>query len=229
MARRGWFTRETGCERRAAVAGVVFVVLALIWAILRTSGPGGGDSHAEITKFFSDSGDRARFGAAGWVMAAAGLFLLWFLAGLRVLLRRAEGEPGRLAGLAFGAGVVMVALLFAKNSIHPAFAGVYDYADDFKLDPNTYQILDSIWFWLIAQEVMAGGVLVAASSAIALRTALFPRWFGWAGIVVAALCFLAVPLFLAPAILLLAWILVASILMWTRAAAASPAAAGVTA
>jgi hypothetical protein len=220
MARRAWFTREAGWERRAAVAGIVFVALAIVWAILRTSGPGSGDSHAEITKFFSDSGDRTRFGAAGWVMAAGGVFLLWFFSGLRVLLRRAEGEPGRLSALAFGSGVVMVALLFAKNSIHPAFAGVYEYADDFKLDPNTYQLLDSIWFWLIAQEVMAGGIAVAATSALALRTGVFPRWFGWAGVVVAALSFLAIPLFLAPAIVLLAWILVASALMWTRTAPA---------
>lgn len=218
MARRAWFTHDTAWQRRSAYAGFVFVVLTIVWAVLRISGPSGDDSHAEITKFFADSGDRERFGIAGWVMAAAGLFLLWFLSGLRVLLRRAEGEPGRLSALAFGGGVVMVVLLFAKNSIHPAFAGVYDYADDFKLDPNTFQLLDSIWFWLIAQEVMAGGVLAAATSALALRTDLFPRWFGWAGIVVAALCFLAIPLYLAPAILLLAWIFVASILMWAQPA-----------
>src|SRR5919198_3489212 len=103
MDRRAWLTRDAGWERRAAVAGIVFVVLAVIWGILRISGPGGGSSHGEITRFFADSGDRARFGAAGWVMAAAGLFFLWFLSGLRVVLRRAEGETGRLAGLAFGA------------------------------------------------------------------------------------------------------------------------------
>jgi hypothetical protein len=222
VARRGWFTDDAGWERRAAAAGVIFVVLALTWVILRASGPGGGDSHREIVKFFSDSGDRERFGLSGWVMGAAGLFLLWFLSGLRTLLRRAEAGDGRLASLAFGGGIVMTALLFAKNSIHPAFAGVYDYADDFKLDPNTYQLLDSIWFWLIAQEFMAGAVLVAATSAIALRTGLFPRWFGWAGVIVAALNFLAIPLYLAPGVLLVAWFLVASVLMWLAAPRAAP-------
>ena len=121
-------------------------MLAVVWAILRISGPRGSNSHEEIARFFSDSGDRERFGAAGWAMAAAGLFFLWFLSGLRAVLRRAEGEPARLTTFAFAGGLVMAAVLFAKNAIHPAFAGVYDYADDFELDPNTYQLLDSIWF-----------------------------------------------------------------------------------
>ena len=65
-----------------------------------------------------------------------------------------------MSALAFGAGLVMVTTSFAKNAIFVATAGVYQTADHFRLSPDLYKVLFSVSSWLLAQEVMAGGVSI---------------------------------------------------------------------
>ncbi len=58
---------------------------------------------------------------------------------------------------------------------------------------------------------MVAIVLVAATSVLALRTGIFPRWFGWIGIAAAvtfAVAFIFIPVFI-----FFGWILVASVLL----------------
>jgi len=61
-----------------------------------------------------------------------------------------------------------------------------------------------------------------ATSALALRTAVLPRWFGWPGLLVGLILLFAV-VFL-PAFVYAGWIvLAAALLTWLPARAASPA------
>lgn len=222
-------TSEPRWERRAAIGGIVFVVLWIVSAILTSGAPDAGSSNADIASYYADGGERGKLSGAGYALAFGGIFFLWFLGSLRTLLRRAEGEPARLSALAFGGGVAMIAMFFVGSALKAGPAGAFDYADNLRLDPELVKVLDSISFWLLSQGAMAGGVMVGAASVLALRTRLLPRWFGWAGLVVAGLAFLAVPLFLVPIVLVAAWILVVSVLMLRRPAqSAEPSTAPAT-
>ena len=66
-----------------------------------------------------------------------------------------------------------------------------------------------------------GSIVVWTTSAVALRTGLLPRWYGWLGIFVGIVQLLAI--FFVPILLWWAWILVtAALLTWRRAAVTAP-------
>ena len=69
--------------------------------------------------------------------------------------------------------------------------------------------------WVVGAVI--GSIVVWTTSAVALRTGLLPRWYGWLGILVGVIQLFA--LFFLPILLWWAWILVtAALLTWRRAA-----------
>ena len=134
--------------------------------------------------------------------------MLVFLTALRALLIEAEGEPGRLTALAFAGGVASAVLLLAANAFFAAPAITAKDSDKFKLDPNTYRFINDTGYVFFITGVMAAVLMVAATSVIALKTGVFPRWFAWVGFVVAATFLVA--FFFVPIFVLWGWILVAS-------------------
>ena len=63
--------------------------------------------------------------------------------------------------------------------------------------------------------------MVWATSAVAFKTGVLPRWFAWVGVVVGVICLAAIVF--VPAFVYWAWILVASLLLLRRHAGASTA------
>src|SRR5262249_53066005 len=98
-------SKRSRFERWAPVAGIAFVVLMVVGSMLVSDVPSPDASRSDIVGYLAD-GDRQTkniVGAYLWVFGA--LAFLWFLVRVRTDLRRAEGEPGLLSNLAFGAGV----------------------------------------------------------------------------------------------------------------------------
>jgi hypothetical protein len=81
-------------QRWTALSGIVFVVLMLTGAFFVIDVPAPDASTQEIAGYLADSGNHTRniVGAYLWVLG--GLAFLGFVAGLRAVLRRAEGDPG---------------------------------------------------------------------------------------------------------------------------------------
>ena len=208
--------------RAGGLAGIVFVALSALWAILLLVGdrPAFHSSNASISDYWDDSGKRALSIFAAIALALAGLALLWFLGSFRVVLRHAEGEPVRLATIAHAGGVVMAALLFVKNSIDGGLALALTFGEagenDFTIDPEVFKAFDAFFVGLLIHEGLAAAVLIGAASLLSLRTRLFPRWLGWTGAVVAVLQLASWIVYGAPLILALAWILAVSVLMLRR-------------
>lgn len=200
-------------ERLAGAGGIVFVALSIVWGILISDAPGFDDSDAEITSFYADGGDSGRVFLASILLGWSPIFLLWFLGSLRSMLRRAEGDTGRLSAVAFGAGIALASLVWVKVAVTGAVAAAVEYSDTFTADPDTVKFGDAVFLWLLSNEGVAGGVLIAATSVIALRTGVFPAWLAWAGLAVALVSFFAGFLFGLQLFLLLAWILVVSLFM----------------
>ena len=98
-------------DRWAPLTGLVSVACSLVGVMLALNQPQDKDSNAKIVAYFANHSHRVH-GVIGFFVFLAGLlFLLAFLAALRERLLAAEGQPGRLSALAFGAGIASLPLV----------------------------------------------------------------------------------------------------------------------
>ena len=212
-------------QRWAALSGIVFVVLMLTGAFFVIDVPAPDASTQEIAGYLADSGNHTRniVGAYLWVLG--GLAFLGFVAGLRAVLRRAEGDPGTLSSLVFGAGVVFTAVWSVSAVALAAVAYSVGFADAPVSDPDLVRVLPQLGsLLLLLGGGFAGILLVLATSMLTFRTRVLQRWLAWFGILVAiALVFDVTYMNILP---LVAWVLFASIALLMRqdetATAAAP-------
>ena len=211
-------------QRSAALSGIVFVVLMLVGAPFVLDVPKGDASAQEIASYFTDSGTHMRniVGAYLWVLG--GLAFLGFVAGLRSVLRQAEGDPHTLSNLVFGAGVVFTAVWSVSAAALASVAYAVEFSDARVSDPDLVTVLPSLGgLLLLLGGGFAGILLLAATSILIFRTGVLPRWLGWFGIVVAiALVFDVTYVNILP---LVAWVGVASIVLLMRQRETATAAA----
>ena len=166
-------------ERLDAAAGIAFVALILIAAFVPGDPPVATDSVTDIRDFFKD--ERESLQAATFFTGLAALAFLWFLGTLRGRLRAAEGPPGRLTAVAFGSGLVLVALalvgqaLFLAPTLHLS-----------ELDDGTVRALFDSSTYVFALISFPTAGLLAATAAVSLRTGALPRAVGALSAVIAA-------------------------------------------
>jgi hypothetical protein len=200
-------------QRWSPLAGVAFTLFFL--AALGVSGSGPGDTPAELTDWYGDEGNRGAAFLVFFLLAAAALSFLWFLGALRGVLVRAEGDPARWTALGFGAGVASGTLLLASASLYVAPAASAG-QDEFPFDPATANTFTNAGFTLLVASAMTAALLVLATSIVANRTGLLPRWLALAGFVVAPVLLLTI--FFLPLFVWLAWMLAVSIVLVVRTA-----------
>jgi MFS family permease len=213
-------------ERWAPLAGVLAVVCSLFGVMHVLNQPQTKDSNTKIAAYFADHSHRVQGAVSFFVYLAGIVFLLVFLGALRERLVEAEGRPGRLSALAFGAGVAALPLWGISMLLANAVSFTVGESSAFTIDPNTYRLLGvvSYFTWVIA--LFVSSVVVWATSAVALRTRALPRWYAIAGIVVGIVQLFG--LFLFPFVAWWLWIIVTSVLLIARrgrapAAIAQPA------
>ena len=136
----------TAWARWWPLTGVAFVALWIGVGFATDSDVDSGDSDAKILAYYAKSANRGRHFAAFFLILATGLVLIWFLAKLRERLVRAEGGPGTLTALAFGAGIAAVALWTVSDAFFAAAAVAVDDTSKFHLDPNTFRILSDMGY-----------------------------------------------------------------------------------
>ncbi len=207
-------------ERMATAGGAIFAVLFSVGFVMQAAAAAGveEESRAEIVARYSDGGNEL-WAEVGTLPIGFGLFfLLLFLASLRATLRAVEGERAVFATAAMAGGILMAALFAVSSAINVAAFSSYDFFEAFQIDPNAVLLLQSLSFYGQGFALVGGGVLVGATSAIALKTRLFPRWLAAAGLVLGAVCLLGVwALFVfVPLPLLVLWVLVISVVLVVR-------------
>jgi len=201
-------------ERWAPLAGVISVACSLVGVMFVLNQPQTKDSNAKIAAYFADHSHRVQ-GAVGFFVVLAGLlFLLVFLGTLRERLLRAEGQPGRLTTLAFGAGVASLPLWGMSMLLANAVSFTLSESSSFTLDPNMFRLVSVISYVTWVAALFVSSVLVWATSAVALRTRVLPHWYALAGIVVGVVQLFG--LFFFPFIAWWLWIAVTSVLLVTR-------------
>jgi hypothetical protein len=215
---------ESRLLRWSPLAGVVSVVLMIVAFALAGSSPDTSDPDSKIAAYLGDHSHQVKNIVAFFVFLAGVLFMLAFLASLRTRLVDAEPGGGRLGQFAFGAGVASSVLWIGAvtNFVAPLFAA--NDTSKFQHSADLYRLTQSVGYEFWVAAVVVGALVVWATSAVALRTGVLPRWFAWLGVLVGVINLLAV--FFIPAFVYWGWIVVASFLLLRtrRPAATRPAA-----
>jgi hypothetical protein len=176
----------THVNRWAPLSGIVFVLLMLTGAYFIIDVPEPDASAREISAYLADSDNLTRNVIGAYIWVLGGLPFLGFVTGLRAVLRRAEGDPGTLSNLVFGAGVVFTAVW----SVSAAALAAVPYAVQVSGAPvnnaDLVRVLPQLGGLLL--EVgggFAGILLVVTTSVLTFRTRVLPRWLAWFGILAA--------------------------------------------
>lgn len=210
MTRWGW-------ERLAALSGLVAVALWVIGVVLEEVSNLPGEDPNEILSWFQDESNTILSGA--FIFMLGSLFFLIFIGALRVRLVRAESESAFLSAIAFGAGLVVVALTLLIPG--PNLAGAL--AED-DLTPEAAQaltVVDDAFF--VGAELAAALLLVATGLAI-LRYGALPRWVAWISFLF-ALWLLIPPIGWAGLLVgVPLWTIIVAVLLWMRSGDDSAAA-----
>jgi hypothetical protein len=214
---------KTFFERFAPLAGILSVACAVVGTLSVLNLPQEKDTDSTVTAYFTSHSHRVHgvVGLFAWLVAA--LFLLVFLAALRRRLVAAEGERGSLAPLAFGAGVASAVLWATAAILGQATTVAAIETSRFHVDPNSYRLFENTAYLAWVAAVFVGALVVWATSALAFRTQVLPRWYGWLGIVAGVSQLAAMLLF--PFLAWWIWIVLTSILLVRRPAAKAVAVA----
>jgi hypothetical protein len=207
-------------RRLLPLSGVVFVVVALI-AVIGLGGdiPDIDDSPAEVASFYQDHAGRQAAGA--FLLAVAVPFLLFFAASLAVRVRRpVENRPAWRYVLLGGATATAAALLITATIVFALADG-----GDNEMSGEALQALNVLASDTWVAFNAAFGVMMLGAAGCMLGAAVAPRWLGWAALVLGILLFIPFADFFA-LLLTLIWIIVVSIVLFSRPTAVEAAAAG---
>jgi uncharacterized protein DUF4386 len=212
--------RFTVWERWGPLTGLLAVALWIISFAVGGSSPDTNDSDAKITAYYAGHSHQVRQATAFFIFVAGVLLFLGFLAALRSRSVDAEGGGGRLSALGFGSGIAAAALFIAAIAIFQSPAITANDTGKFTLDPNTFRILNDLGYLVWVGAVIVAAVLVWATSSIALRSGLLPKWFAWLGVLAGILQLFAI--FFIPIFIFWGWIVIVALFLVFRRAAAAP-------
>jgi hypothetical protein len=209
--------------RWSPISGVLFVALWVVGLALLST-PDSNKSDAKILAHYANSSHRHKDIASFFLVLAASLVFIWFLTSLRDRLARVEGGFGKATTAAFSAGIAAAVLWLIGVGFFCAPSFAITDTSKFKLDPNTYRIVNDLGYGIWFSGTTIAGITVAVSSLLLMRAGVLPKWIAWLSFVAAATTLVA--FFFIPFIIFLGSVLVLSIVfMWREArptAAESP-------
>ncbi|MGY1741458.1 MULTISPECIES: DUF4386 family protein [unclassified Blastococcus] len=209
----------------AAVAGLAFVVL-VVASFFTPEVPTADDGGAAIAADIA--ADRTGHQWSLLLGFLADVAFLVFLAGLWSRLRRAEGRGGMWSGLVAIAGAVFTATIMVSEGLYLALVtGTAEVGDE----PAVFTTLAVLNDWVGTVGIPAAAALFLGITAAVVATRTLPQWLGWWAAVVSVLLIVSLAgvfqedvddggvFFAAFAafILMLLWVLAASIVLLMRA------------
>ncbi len=202
-------------ERWSPAGGILFTVLLIVgWFI----GPETPDTSKpqEWANYYADSGNRMQQIIGGYLIVLAAFAFLWFVMGIVQRLRHAEGGMLGLRSMAAGAtGLLTVILLFVFAITFVSVSGSVTFGGANAPNPEFGIQFEQLAFGLLLiPGMLCAALFIAVTSAGALATGLYARWFAYVGFVFAVLLLLS-PIFL-PIVFFVLWPLIAGALMLAR-------------
>ncbi|MFI7065642.1 DUF4386 family protein [Kribbella sp. NPDC050124] len=167
--------------RWGGVAGLAFVVLALLGRFLPGNLPTVDESEGSITAFLNDARTSMLVGSLMWA-AAAGL-IIWFAAAFAEAIR--EREERSDVHLAILAGSVLVGgAIFVTAGLSAATA----YSIEGR-DAALTVLLFELTAVMTTMIGFAAALPLAAAGIGVLRTRMMPNWLGWLALLAAVVSF----------------------------------------
>ena len=198
-------------HRVGPVAGLAFAVLYFAFGLTPLMElPEGASSDEQVIALVADEGSRTGIVVGGVLVALAGVAMLIFLADLRRRLAT-DAKDSSLPALAFGAGLIYVAMLFLAGNAWTGYAtGVAVGELPIPKDATLLRVLSDAGFgMLLIYGLFAAATCVVATSLSARRSGLLSKAMAMSGFVIAALLclgFTYMPQFLVPV-----WVVAVSI------------------
>jgi hypothetical protein len=211
-------TRDTGSGLRwGGIAGIVFAVLFVVGFLLVSDTPEGDESNAAWVRYFADSDNRRMIVIGAIVWALAVVAFLVFLGVLRERLRSSSPGTEWISTVAFGSGLVFVAMLSVAGLGAGSVAASVEFGDaPVVRDADVLRTFESLGFGaLLLFGAAAAGLLIITSSVAAGRGALLPRWLVVAGYVIGVIVILG-GLFFIPLGLFVLWVIAVGIVLLRR-------------
>lgn len=202
-------------ERWATLSGVLAVPFWIAGIVMSTKVKG--DKGPEILASYHKHSDAIL--VAGLLWSIGTLLFIWFLGSLRSRYLVAEGGTGRLTALAYGGGIAASVLgmliptadevgALNKNDIDASGASVLHHFGDAFFIATEYTL--PVFFF--------------ASAILTLRHAALPKWLGWFSLLIGIVLLIGPIGWAALIFAFPIWVLIVSVLLYTRAPAGAPAA-----
>ena len=170
-------------ERYGLAAGIAFVVLVVVAALIGGAPPKPTDSTAKIVSYFRDNQDALKVGS--YLNGLAAVTFVWFLGSLWARLRRAEVAGSRLSVIALVGGIASLAFAIVAGGI-VAFVALY--VGELGGAAQPFYLLATVF---LAFSAFALVVFTSATSVMILRYPIVERFLGWVGEGIAALWLVA--------------------------------------
>ena len=205
MARRG-------LRLWSSLSGLVFVVLAVVGAMLLFDGPSD-SSPAKMASYYGSNSNRWHFNL-GWILSGLGLFaLIWFVSALRERVRESEQsapEQGTfLSTIVLVGGTVYVAVAMAGIAVADGIKSMSDDTYHHQVYSGVIHAAGDASYILVATAGAAMAALIFATAVAVRRYAILPRWVGWFGFVAGVAAVFSVIFF--PMLVWLLWIAATSV------------------
>ena len=174
--------------RLGAAAGAAGVALFVVAALVQGSRPEFDAPAREVAAWYGEERTRIQLSAA--LCAAAVPLLVWFLATVVAVAREAGPDARRAAAVAFGCGLVFLALFtvdvttLAVGALRP---------ENMAAEPELAAALRDLELLLMGTGAFPASAMLAALALLALReAAVWPRRIGWLAAAAAAVYLLRV-------------------------------------
>ena len=165
-------------QRLSALTGIAFAILMVVAFSVQGILPQADAPQEEVVDYFSTFHNDVMGGVV--MRIAAGVFFLWFIGTLRSTLAEAEGGTARLANVAFGAGILMLAAGMGAMATLASIA----YNAERGVDPAFASSMMAQTHIFFVGGAMGMGWLLFATALVVVRTRVFSRWVASTGTII---------------------------------------------
>jgi len=199
--------RPQAPPRAVAISGMIFAALyvaSLVFARLAVPA-----DPTEPGAWLADPTLRSWVRLALNLIPFTGIAFLWFMA---VLRNRIGGREDRFFATVFlGSGLLFVAMLFVAAAVSQALLDTFATEGSLPAQSETYAVGRAMGHALMNTfAVKMAAVFIIVTSAIGLRTAVFPRWMAFVGYALALVMLLTITNFAWIALVFPSWVLLLS-------------------
>ena len=167
--------RDDSWAPYGAAAGAIAIVLFVVGALLTGDRPAFDAPGAEVAANLDQHRTRIQIGCA--FLGAAMPFMVWFLATVASLTRPAGPGARRAGAVAYGCGLIFIALFLADvtslavGALRP---------ENMRADPELAAALRDFEFLAMGMAAPVAVGMLAAFAVLSLHErAIWPRWIGW--------------------------------------------------